>query len=104
MNRHKYPKEFEAFWKDYPRDEDKFEAFTQWKRLKPDKALRGDIKEGVQHRKKAEEQALKRGDFFPAWPHARRYLKTRRWEDRFSAVGPPDGWGGVVESVKKGKS
>ena len=83
MNRQKYPEYFEAFWKSYPRYEDKFEAFNQWKRLKPDAALREDIREGIRHRKEAEKQADEGGEFFPSWPHASRFLKKRRWEDRF---------------------
>ena len=83
MNRQKHPEDFEAFWKTYPRDEGKLQAFKEWKRLKPDKALIQDIEEGVEHRKKAEAQAAKEGEFFPAWPHAERFLKHRRWEDRF---------------------
>lgn len=68
---------FNAFYSAYPRHIDKRQSFEQWKKLKPDKALRDRIISDVKHRidgewKGREEKYI---------PYPSRYLKQRPWED-----------------------
>ena len=46
--RAEYPADFEAFWREYPTGHgSKKKTFAEWRRLKPDDALRDDIMAGL---------------------------------------------------------
>ena len=70
------PERFSAFWKFYPRGENKQRAVRAWDKLKPDDALIA-----VMGRALAKQKAS------PDWqrgigiPHASTWLNGRRWED-----------------------
>ncbi|MBK8916419.1 MAG: helix-turn-helix domain-containing protein [Phycisphaerales bacterium] len=72
-----------AFWPEYPKHTGKAEAMAALLRLRPDETLLEVILEGLKHRTRGEQQAVAKGLFFPAWPDAHRWLKKRRWEDRY---------------------
>lgn len=75
---------FEAsFWPEYPKRVGKAEALAALAELRPDAATLEAIVEGMRHRAKAVTHAKAKGEFMPAWPDAKRWLKKRRWEDRF---------------------
>lgn len=75
---------FEAsFWPEYPKRVGKAEALHVLAELRPDAQLLEAIVEGMNHRKRAVLHAKAKGEFMPAWPDAKRWLKKRRWEDRF---------------------
>lgn len=79
------PERFEAFWKYYPRGEDRAGAVRQWDRLKPS----DDLIETMA-------RALKRQKATKDWqndigiPYACRWLRDRRWEDEISAEKPKE--------------
>lgn len=70
------PERFSAFWKFYPRGENKQRAVRAWDKLKPDDALIAVMG-----------HALARQKASPDWqrgigiPHASTWLNGRRWED-----------------------
>ena len=72
------PERFEAFFKFYPRHEDRVSAVREWDRLKPDDGLIDTIA-----------RALKRQVQIKDWPapYACRYLRNQRWLDEL----PKDG-------------
>lgn len=72
-----------VFWPEYPKKVAKAEAFTELERLKPDETLVNEIATGLAHRIAAQAAASSKGTFFPAWPDAHRWLRKRRWADRF---------------------
>lgn len=77
------PERFEAFWKFYPRHEDRVSAVREWDRLKPDDALIDAIARALKWQVRAED--------WPA-PYACRYLRNQRWMDepkQGGKVGPP---------------
>lgn len=74
-----YSKEFETFWKAYPkRSGSKKAAFNEWRKLnsqRPDlKIILDAIADQVNWRRNA------RGEFRPEWKDAERWLKGRMWE------------------------
>lgn len=73
----------EAFWPQYPKRVGKAQALAELARLQPDSGLLAAIAEGLAHRNQAERHAKAKGAFFPAWPDAHRWLRKRKWEDRF---------------------
>ena len=70
------PERFAAFWKFYPRGENKQRAVRAWDKLKPDDALIATMG-----------RALAKQKASPDWqrgigiPHASTWLNGRRWED-----------------------
>ena len=70
------PERFAAFWKFYPRGENKQRAVKAWDKLKPDDALIATMG-----------RALAKQKASPDWqrgigiPHASTWLNGRRWED-----------------------
>ena len=74
------PERFEAFWKFYPRHEDRVSAVREWDRLKPEDDLIDTIA-----------RALKRqvGDKDWAVPYACRYLRNQRWLDELPPKDSP---------------
>lgn len=75
---------FEAvFWPEYPKRVGKADALHALADLRPDAAMLEAIANGMRHRIRAVEHAKAKGAFMPAWPDAHRWLKKRRWEDRF---------------------
>lgn len=79
------PECFEAFWKLYPRGADRCGAVREWDRLKPDRTLM-----------KTMGSALKKQMASPEWsdvqyiPHARRWLRERRWTDEDRSLPEPE--------------
>ena len=73
----------QVFWPTYPKRVNKAQAFAELERLRPDDALLDVIAKGLQHVLLAQGQAKAKGAFFPAWPDPHRWLRKRRWEDRF---------------------
>lgn len=75
---------FEAeFWPKYPKRVGKADALVQLDRLHPDAQLLAHIAQGLDHRLAAERHAKAKGAFFAAWPDPHRWLRKRRWSDRF---------------------
>lgn len=72
------PERFEAFFKFYPRHEDRVSAVREWDRLKPDDGLIDTIA-----------RALKRQVQIKDWPapYACRYLRNQRWLDELPKEG-----------------
>lgn len=68
-------KEFDEFWKAYPRKTNKAAALKAWKRLKPSPELLAVILKAVGIQKSWREWA---GGFIP---HGSTWLNGRRWED-----------------------
>ena len=66
------PERFEAFFKFYPRHEDRVSAVREWDRLQPDGALIDAIARALKWQVRAED--------WPA-PYACRYLRNQRWLD-----------------------
>ena len=66
------PERFEAFFKFYPRHEDRVSAVREWDRLQPDDALIDAIARALKWQVRAED--------WPA-PYACRYLRNQRWLD-----------------------
>lgn len=66
------PERFEAFWKFYPRHEDRVSAVREWDRLKPSDELIDQIARALLWQTKN-----------PDWPtpYACRYLRNQRWTD-----------------------
>lgn len=73
----------EIFWSKYPKRVAKAQALAELERLRPDEALLAVIVAALDHRAQAERQAKAKGAFFPAPPDPHRWLRKRRWEDRF---------------------
>lgn len=73
----------EAFWPKYPKRVGRSDALIALERLRPDEILLAAIAEGLDHRLAGERHAKARNAFFPAWPDAHRWLRKRKWEDRF---------------------
>ncbi len=73
----------QVFWPAYPKRVNKAQALSELERLRPDEVMLEAIANGLQHVLAAERQAKSRGLFFPAWPDPHRWLRKRRWEDRF---------------------
>lgn len=71
------------FWTKYPKRTHKAEAFERLEKLRPDHVLLAVIAKGLEHRLTAEKHAKAKGDFFPDWPEPHRWLRRRRWEDRY---------------------
>ena len=72
------PERFEAFWKFYPRHEDRVSAVRQWDRLKPEDALIDTIARALKRQVQNKDWAV---------PYACRYLRNQRWLDEL----PKDG-------------
>lgn len=71
-----YPNAFDEFWKHYPRGHgNKKQTFAQWRRLKPDAALREAIMLGLARWVACDQ--WQRGFV----KHAERWLRDRMWED-----------------------
>lgn len=72
------PERFEAFWKFYPRHEDRVSAVREWDRLKPEDALIDTIARALKRQVQNKDWAV---------PYACRYLRNQRWLDEL----PKDG-------------
>ena len=66
------PERFEAFWKFYPRHEDRVSAVREWDRLKPEDALIDTIARALKRQVQNKDWAV---------PYACRYLRNQRWLD-----------------------
>lgn len=71
---------FREFWVEYPKHEDRKATEEQWRRLKPDDALRAEILAAV----RAQKAGRKWQDNFVKAPF--RWLRDRNWEDEVEAV------------------
>lgn len=75
---------FEAeLWPQYPKRVAKAQALAVLAELRPDATMLEAIKAGLAHRKHAAQHYEATRRFMPAWPDLHRWLKKRRWEDRF---------------------
>ena len=72
------PERFEAFWKFYPRHEDRVSAVREWDRLKPEDGLIDTIARALKRQVQNKDWAV---------PYACRYLRNQRWLDEL----PKDG-------------
>ena len=82
-----------AFWAKYPKRVNKAQALAELERLRPDAVLLEAIAAGLDHRLEAQRHAHAKREFFAAWPDPHRWLRKRRWEDRFDV--PRETEGGV---------
>lgn len=73
-----YSKEFEDFWKIYPKKVSKIEGWIEWEKINPDERVREKIMSGISEQLKLEDFVKENFRFVP---HASRWLKKRRWED-----------------------
>ena len=71
------------FWPAYPKRVDKQEALAELLRLKPTAALLQEIAAGLALRKRAEQYAKAKREFFPHWKAPHRWLRKRCWRDEF---------------------
>jgi len=78
MNAPKYPKDFEEFWKVYPRKVSKGVAFRAWVKLKPDREFQEYIIKAV---KSHIEYWRKEGTEMVFIPHPSTWLNGGRYED-----------------------
>lgn len=74
------PERFEAFWKFYPRHEDRVSAVREWDRLKPEDALIDTIARALKRQVQNKDWAV---------PYACRYLRNQRWLDELPNDGSP---------------
>lgn len=70
------PERFEAFWKAYPRTENRTGAVAAWDQLQADDGLLDIMARGLQRALSSED--WKRGIGIP---HASTWIRNRRWED-----------------------
>ena len=78
------PERFAAFWKFYPRGENKQRAVKAWDKLKPDDALIATMGRALAKQKASPD--WQRGIGFP---HASTWLNGRRWEDEQRGLPQP---------------
>lgn len=74
------PERFEAFFKFYPRHEDRVSAVREWDRLKPDDGLIDTIARALKRQVRNKDWAV---------PYACRYLRNQRWLDELPKEGSP---------------
>jgi uncharacterized protein YdaU (DUF1376 family) len=73
-----YPPGFSEFWKAYPRKQGKDKAFTQWKRLRPDRAMLDAMLAALVVQKASVDWRKDNGAFIP---HPSTWLSGGRWKD-----------------------
>jgi biotin operon repressor len=78
----------EVFWPLYPKKIAKDQALAELVRLAPSAEQLEAIVKGLEHRARAQ-QATRPGEFFPQWPDAHRWIRKRRWTDRFNQAPAP---------------
>jgi hypothetical protein len=71
-------KQFDIFWKAYPKKVAKGQAERAFEKLKPDESLMKIISSAVENQKKSEQWLKDGGQFVP---HAATWLNGKRWED-----------------------
>ena len=74
---------FERFWRAYPRQQRKFDAWQAWKKLAPDEALTDRIIAAVHAAAHSKQWQRENGSFIP---NPDNYLTGRRWEDKLPAA------------------
>lgn len=100
----KYPPPFEAFWRAYPRKENKPEAYRAWRQLRPDGETVDAMLAGVRRWERSDMWARK------VYPHASTWLRGRQWEDEplmapeaVAARASPNGRGpGKLDIIRAG--
>lgn len=80
------PERFEAFWRYYPRHEDRVSAAREWDRLEPDDALIDAMARALKRQMASEDWRKGIGI-----PYACRWLRHRRWEDEKRPASGPGG-------------
>jgi hypothetical protein len=73
-----YPPEFEKFWVLYPKKNNKKEAYTQWKKAKPDTEV---VCEKLYYQILAKDKCRAAGQFVADFPDPHRYIRGHRWND-----------------------
>lgn len=99
----------DAFWLSYPKRVNRAEAISALVAMRPDQVTLDAIAAGLKHRVLAETHAKAEQRWFPAWPDPHRWLRKRRWEDRFDVPRGTEssssrcacGKAGVVSSNKR---
>ena len=97
------PDWFEAFWKIYPRKDNKQAALKAWCKLKPDRQLCGRMAAALERDKHSRQWCKDDGEFIP---HASTWINQRRWEnqgvDSSQIPTPPDngGWAPDPEVIE----
>lgn len=76
---------FERFWRAYPRQQRKFDAWQMWKSLAPDEALTDRIIAAVRAAAHSKQWQRENGQFIP---YPENYLRGRRWEDKLPTAAP----------------
>src|SRR5262249_28954460 len=71
-----YTPAFETFWSQYPKQEGKWEAFKEWKQLKPSAELQNTILSAVVQQKQS--YAWREVRYIP---QPAKWLSGKRWED-----------------------
>lgn len=70
---------FEAFWRKYPRKDNKQTALKAWCKLKPDRALCVQMSAALERDKRSKQWCKDDGEFIPC---ASTWLNQRRWENQ----------------------
>lgn len=92
-----YARDFEKFWKIYPRKEAKKKALAAWTKLKPDKKLFDEIMAGLQKCMKGEQWTKDGGRFVP---HPTTWLNGERWQDEVVGSKPKSTKYGNISTTK----
>lgn len=80
INKEKYKKEFEEFWKHYPKKVDKQKAREKFIKLKPNEELLELIIKQLERLKDTTDWKKENGKYIP---NPSTWLHNRRWEDEF---------------------
>jgi hypothetical protein len=78
MDGPKYSRDFECFWRSYPRHVGKGAAFKAWKRLNPSLNLQGRILNAIGRQLRSGQWQRENGRFIP---HAATWLNGARFDD-----------------------
>ena len=76
-------KNFEVFWKAYPKKVGKKRAKFEWMRIRPNKKLADKIIKAIDVQIKYKSKEERRGNFVPEFQHPERWLKHARYEDEY---------------------
>ena len=81
-------KEFEAWYKAYPRKTARADAFKAWQQTAGLRPALAELLKAIDRLKAWREQLHAAGDFVPALPYPATWLRGERWADEFDDVQP----------------